>query len=297
MKRAITKEGKNMKTNYIVEKFIVTKSNVNGFVIVNKRNTRMAQVHKILRALNDDTHFEAPFVVNRRDKKIRVIDGHHRIEAMKKFYEMDGNEDEQIEIVMATYKNLTDEEERDMYTKWNIAIRQNTHDFINSYKETIPMFERLTSELPCTIYGTKTKIRIKNLTEAWFVSQISTSFQGGVSWTNYVFVENMQNLTDADIDEIKDTFSIMWEIFNPYSYTDFVGMSPFKTTPFIAIFSIIQRNKKRLSLDYMKKRMKTKLASRSQLLSSYNQGGRKACQLAHEKFLSELNEDALKKFI
>ena len=285
-----------MKPTYVIEKFVVNKDNVNGFVIVNKRNTRLTQVKNILRALRLGKHFEAPFVVNRRNKVIRVIDGHHRIEAMKEYFADKKYADEEIEITMAVYKNLTNDEEREVYTTWNIAVRQNTHDFINSYKDTIPIFSRLTTELPCTVYGTKTKIRIKNLTEAYFVTQQPT-FQGGVSWTNYEFVARMQQLDDDDVGQIKDTFGIIMDVFNPYSYTDFMGLPAFKTSPFTAIFSVVQDNKSKMPLSYLKSRMKTALANNSILLNRFNQGGRKACVQAHTEFLRQLNSSGSRRFV
>jgi len=285
-----------MKPTYVIEKFVVNKNNVNGFVIVNKRNTRLTQVKSILGALRLGKHFEAPFVVNRRGNAIRVIDGHHRIEAMKEYFSDLDNKDKTIEVTMAVYKNLTDNEEREVYSVWNVAIRQNTHDFINSYKDTIPMFGRLTTELPCTVYGMQTKLRIKNLTEAWFVSQNKT-FTGGVSWTNFEFVSNLQQLGNKEVDEIKETLGIMMDIFNPRGYTDFVALPAFKTSPFTAIFSIIQQNKDRVSISYVKSRMKTALANNSLLLDRFNQGGRKACMQAHAEFLRQLNNSGSKRFV
>ena len=285
-----------MKPTYVIEKFVVNKNNVNGFVIVNKRNTRLTQVKNILRALRLGKHFEAPFVVNRRGNAIRVIDGHHRIEAMKKYFEDEDNEDETIEVTMAVYKNLTNEQEREVYTVWNVAVRQNTHDFINSYKDTIPTFNRITSELPCNVYGQKTRIRIKNLTEAYFVAQ-SETFTGGVSWTNYEFVARLQQLDDDDVDEIKDTFGIIMDLFNPYSYTDFMGMPAFKTSPFTAIFSIIHKNKSKMPLSYLRKRVKTALVNNTILLNRFNQGGRKACMQAHSEFLRQLNNSGSRRFV
>jgi len=285
-----------MKPTYVIEKFVVNKDNVNGFVIVNKRNTRLTQVKNILRALRLGKHFEAPFIVNRRSSAIRVIDGHHRIEAMKSYFEDEDNVDKTIEVTMAVYKNLTNEQERTVYTVWNVAVRQNTHDFINSYKDTIPTFNRITSEMPCTVYGQKTMIRIKNLSEAYFVASNET-FTGGVSWTNYEFVAKLRQLNDFDVDAIKDTFGIIMDLFNPYNYTDFMGMPSFKTSPFIAIFSIIHKNKTRLPLSYIKMRVKTALVNNTILLNRFNQGGRKACMQAHAEFLRQLNSSGSRRFV
>lgn len=274
-----------MKPICVMRTLKINKATIKNYMVVDPRKLRKKQVYSILRALENKTHFEAPFVVNLLDTKIRVIDGNHRLAAIEKFFAT--NSRKSIQIHAATYKNLSKEEEKEVYSIWNKPIRQSTHDFINSYKNTIPMYKRLTSELPCTVYGSKKKLRIKNVCEAFFVSQ-RESFGGGVNYTNYDFVQNMKNMKDADVDDIVDTFNLMYKSFNPTNYPNFVAMPAFKTSPYIALFTLIHQNKEEISQPQIKKFMEKALVN-NPIVAEYNRGGRKACIQAYGVFKGLLN--------
>jgi len=272
-----------MKPEYGMELYTFDKNNIDKVIIVNPRRQRPKQVLSIYRELMQGKFFDACLVINRVNGNIRVIDGQHRISAMKKYFQE--NSKTKIGTFMAVYNNLTRDEERQVYTRWNSATRQNTHDFINSHKEVITMYKRFIKELPCTIYGSKNKMRLKNIADGYFSAKEKV-FPGGVTYTNYDFVQELQKLTDADMDTLIDTFNIYYSSFNPYDHTDFVNLEAFKTTPFVALFTIIHQNKSRLGRDYIIKKMQNLSPA---IISTHNVSGRKYCINAYISFKAVLN--------
>ncbi len=275
---------------------VLNAKSIDSLVLVDPRRIRQKQVKSLLRSLELGLHFETNLVMNRLNKILRIIDGCHRIEAMKAFFKH--NPKEEIEIYAQIYTDLTRNEERDIFYRTNISIRQSTHDFIHSYRDTLPVYKELTTKLPVTIYGSKNRLRLKNVCEAYLSSKTKL-FQGGLSCTKLQFVEKIQTLDDNDVHEIKDTFEMMQTIFNKEKFTDIANMTVFKTTPYIALTALIQRNKSNLGKDFIIKQMKRSL-NKHETLSESNRGGQKACIQAYAVYKAILNSlipDESKHFI
>ena len=127
---------------------VLDKASMSLIDTVNQRQLRNSQVNNVLRALKQDEHFDSPFVINVNNgiKRIRIIDGGHRTRALQKYFELFPNA--KVKVKLIVYKDLTDAEERAVYTKWNIGVKQTLDDFINAYKMEMPEFESLLEELP-----------------------------------------------------------------------------------------------------------------------------------------------------
>lgn len=284
-----------MEYGYTTKDIVLNKENIRKLHIVNARQIRPRHVNSILRQLRLNKHFEANFIVNAidKDKTVRVIDGNHRIEALKQYFDL--NPDEKIKVMMVVYKNLSPDQEREVYSIWSKQIKQSTKDFINSYKDTIPMFERITTQIPCSIYTTKTKLPFITLIRAYFAAK-ENPFTGGKRYTNMQFIEILQQLDDADVNSMVDTFKIFKKIFNPNDYTDFARLPAFNSVVFRALYRIIHVNKVLLGKNIVIKRMTTKL-SNSALLEQYKGVGRETAVQAYKHFIQILNKRSTKPFV
>ena len=138
-----------IKKNYVSRLFEVNKKTICDFEILpNHRKIRQPQVERIYSALKQGKHFESPIVVNQRGKKLRVIDGGHRVNAMMMW--LDLFPDKEIEVNMACYHELDDEAEKEVFGIWNKGIKQSPDDYINLRKNEIPIYKLLQS-YPCKV--------------------------------------------------------------------------------------------------------------------------------------------------
>lgn len=255
--------------------------------IVNQRQLRGTQVNSILRELKQGKHFDSMFVVNvnNNTKRIRVIDGGHRTEALKKYFE--ANPDKKVKVSMAAYKDLTDAQEREIYTKWNLGVKQSIEDFINSYKKELPEFESLLERLPVSIYGSKNKMKLRHMVDAYLSSK-QQPFMGGPRYTRAQWLDELKKLNHEDILSIKNTFGIISEIFNPRDVVDFTRLPAFRISIFRALFHLVHFNKTVLGRNYVVKRMRTVLAHSSEL-EQFKMHHRQASIEAYLRFKQLLN--------
>ena len=284
-----------MQNNYVMEEVTFTKKSVESLAIANPRKLRKSQVSNLLSQLKAGEHFDSNLVANSKSgTALRIVDGHHRIETMKLYFE--AFPEEKIKIWMATYKNLTPDEERKVYRKWNIPVKQSTDDFINSYKDEIKIFNTLCEEIPCSVYGSLSKLKMRDLINA-HIGSFEKPYKGGEKRTMYDFVKYMKTLKEKDVPEIKDNFLILCEIFNSTDLKDFTKLSAFKNVVFRALYSLVANNKDELG-DYLKRRMRTVLANRTILDQYRRYYGRRASIDAYAAFKNLLNSgQSVKKFV
>jgi len=286
---------KHLKYQYKTMDVELDKDEVQKLQIVNPRKIRAEQVSSILASLNNGVHFDVPFVVNciGKTKETRVIDGNHRTIAMKKYFE--SHPDDTITVPMNAYFDLTVDEEREIYTKTNRGVSQSADDFLNSYSDTIKILERLTTEIPCSIYGSSERIKARYLLES-YLSRKQRPYEGGHSYRKLVFIKECQKLTYKDFEDLKETWKILFKAFNPDKLKDFVRLDAFKATSFPVLFHLVSFNKTQLGREYVMKRMKKVLYDSPDLHESRRWGGRYGRIQAYLRFQSMLNKNTKKKF-
>lgn len=280
--------------NYEIKDIILDKNNINLIDIINPRQIRGQQVNSILRSLNLGSHFDAPFVINVNNgtKRIRVIDGGHRTEALKKYFEQ--NPDVKVKVKMIVYKDLTESQERKEYTRWNIGVKQTIDDFINCYKSEIPEYESLIAELPLSIYGSKTKMKLRFMVEAYLLSK-SVPFRGGLVYSREEWLDAFKKINYDDILSMKRTFGILFEIFNPNSVIDFTRLLAFKQTTFKSLYCLVHMNEETLGRNYIIKRMKNILVG-SSVFEKFRMGTRQTVVEAYIYYKQLLNGGVEHKF-
>jgi len=202
---------------YTMEKIIINRDNVACFIIDedNRRQIREGKVRGILSELNAGTHFSVPFVVNRKDNGDKTLDGNHRIEALKLKFVQDPNF--QIEQWLVVYKDLTKEEEKEIYSLWNIGVTQTTTDFLKMYFETIPFGREMLNELPVTIYGDDTHLNIKSVVGSYIaITRQNNNFTGGYGGGREKIVSDFSNVTAEDIGVMKEFCGFMEKVFGQF---------------------------------------------------------------------------------
>jgi len=288
------KEKKVLDYPYEIKDITLNKASMSRIDIVNQRQMRNSQVMSLLRALNKGEHFDSMFVVNINNgtNRIRIIDGGHRTEAIRRYFET--HPEAKIKVSMAVYKDLTNREEREIYTKWNIGVKQNVDDFINSYKAEIPMYEEMLSRLPISIYGSKNKMKIRHMVDAYMGSK-QNPFKGGCGYNRDNYLSTIKKIDEEDVENMEDTFKIIKEIFNPNDVVDFMRLSAFKTTLFRAIFRLVHINKVFLGKNYVIKKM-SKVLYKSSILESIKVTHRQGTVEAYIIFKQLLNKNAKHQF-
>jgi hypothetical protein len=284
---------KDLMLSYEMEMAYITKKSSENLDIINPRKLRGAQVDSLTSVLMHGEHFDSCLVVNqKKGYRLNVIDGQHRVMAMRNYFKK--YPDARIQVSLAVYKNLTEEEERDIFRKWNVSIKQSTDDFINSYRGSIPMFQRFVTDIPCSIYGTPKKIKLKDLINA-YIGIGEHPYKGAESRTTYDFIRYMKELKDADVDKMKYYFGVLQDIFNPNNAKDFHKLSAFKNVVFRALFYLVANNVDELGDAYVKRRMSTVLANRTILDQYRRYYGRRSSVDAYLAFKNLLNQTASEK--
>lgn len=139
------KENK-IKCNFEIKKVILTPELINKFeTMENRRQIGEAHVRQIHGAILSKKNPLGVLIINERADKWRLIDGNHRLEAVKRYfgYKKDASG---IECVIKIYKNLTSEEEKQIYADEARRKNESYEDRLNLYKDTI-IFWKLTQDV------------------------------------------------------------------------------------------------------------------------------------------------------
>ena len=173
---------KTIKKNYEIKVFTITKDNIQNFdIMTNRRLISEAQVQKIHGVLLTDENPIGVLIVNTRGNKMRLIDGNHRMEAIKRFYAYKTSYSNiKIECVLKIFTDLSNEEEKQIYS--NEADRRNEsyEDRLNMYKDTFQFWKNIqnpNNEFTCkvSIYKQKGSARFRLLLDSLITAKNSSA--------------------------------------------------------------------------------------------------------------------------
>jgi len=276
----------NVEPQYVVKDYVISQATLNKDVfgiLQNRRKISSGTVRNIMKQLEEGVHFESPIVVNKLDSAYRIVDGNHRDAAIRKFIKE--NPGSTVRVRLALYENLTEEEEKEVYTRWNKGRKQSTNDVVQQYEADIKIFAHLQNTDPTIdVYGTNGNLSFFRVVGAYFAAQDDV-FHGGYIGSAFEFVEKAQRLGKKDADIIKAFLA------------DFVGVfgqngkgknTWYKTTPFTAVFKIWYDNRANIMPDKMQSVL-AKLASDGASRNWHSQGGASTCVNAHNAYLITVN--------
>ncbi len=287
--------------NYEVINFKIDRNNINEFGIMeNRRQVSDSQVSQISGALNQGKNPIGVLIVNFRDGKYRLIDGNHRVEAIKKFLSYKPkNEEIVIECILKVYKNLTDEEERQIYSDEAKRRNESYEDRLNLYKDTLQFWKLLQDRLnsfPCrvSIYNTKDGLKFRNVLNALYTVKLSNKkgfVTGNLKKEEMVRFANELNYDDFVF--LKDFMEFFQQIFgkigteNKYTKVQF----------FCPLIDIYAKNISRKKEKDFNRRFET-LIGRTDILTYMNTAGKEWKIKIRELMIGYMNHGiSARKFI
>jgi len=279
------------KLNYKTEHINITKDSIERFQILgNRRKINKTVVNNLLRLLKDGDHFETPIMCNRIGHQYRLLDGNHRLEALRLYFEHEP--EGSVEILACVYHNLNPDMEKEMYNKWNKGKKQSLNDYLQQYKEEMELWAILQREFPCnvTIYSPHKAIRFQTLLIG-YNSGMADDFDGGRPMSPDKFKDWVINLENPS--QIYKTMVEFMEDFQ-YCFGNVDKNSYTKTAVFYSLFRIWLDNKPFFDRDVLRKRFRNKLFNHTDLLSVKG-GGTGATIEIHERFIDILNKGIHKK--
>jgi len=297
MEERSMKEQKDIKTNNtpecVITKQAITKENIKNFYLLKyARNKRQSQAKNIKNSIMKGENPEAPIVVEKTQEKMLVIDGQHRLSAISDIIYK--NPDFKIEVYIAVYKGpLSADQIRHIYTKWNSGVRQSISDLIWAHQDDIKMYERIVSELPCSVYGSVYDIKFKNLVEAEQLAIKSGNFLGGLIFSAQAFIQLAEKIKNEDVDLMKKFWMFIKKTFYINDGDKLAGNSSsvkhlLQSTSLNCLFRLWYVNKDRLGEEDMMNRLRNRKVR--ELLDEYGpMTGAKSCQAALDKIVICLN--------
>jgi len=217
------------------KKVILSKKNLKKFEkLMNRRDIRKGKVNKLCTLLEKGNHFETPLMTNIKNGKERLIDGNHRMEAIEKY--LGKNPERKVESWIFYYENLTEEQERKIYTKWNLGTKQTTNDFVKQYWDTFPIVKIIEQNgFPwnTNYVWTSKAIEFKLLISS-YLNKNDKIFRGFSMNSAIEFIEQVNKLKEDDYYKIRSFLKEYMAIFgNPDRRNTY-----YRPTIFSAMFRI-----------------------------------------------------------
>lgn len=212
---------------YRIEHIVIDAGNVHIFRLLEHARPlddgRVAHLHG---ALIKGEHFDTPMAVNRladdHGKRYRLIDGGHRLEAIKRF--INQNPGAKVSMAVFLYDNLSEAEEREIFRRWNSGKQQSLSDWIYLNQDALRIYKRIMMSFPFKvhIYPLKTKddgLRFGNLMRA-YLSWMNVHGENG---DKAQLIERIRRLGDDDYAKLCAFASTFLDAFgvpctgNPFS--------------------------------------------------------------------------------
>jgi len=271
-----------------MKKVLIDKTNISKFLINSKdrRDIREGKVKNLITILQAGEHFSSPFVVNLNQDRWRLIDGNHRHQAILECIKEDPNF--QIVLWLAEYKDLTPNEEREVFSLWNKGTVQSSTDFLKAHWETIPLGKEMLRRLTLSdIYADKQHIQIKNLMGGQISAKNHRKFDGGYSGGKEQIVYDFQALTLNDIDLVEEFVKFMEKCFGKFHKDN--NSTFYGTTPMFVFYRIWYDNQHLDQKKLEKAFIKLFKSNPSNWDNWIKSGGRGACKSFYGVAISSLN--------
>lgn len=142
----------------MIQEFEINKETIEQFEHPDwQRNIRLSTINKFKKSLKEDSFFGTLITVNKINGKFRLINGNHRLRAIKEsLFKIN-----KIKVILDIYENLTESEEKDIFSKISIESSQTLDDYLYIHKEEIPIFNKLSNfPINISIYPHKSSIRL-----------------------------------------------------------------------------------------------------------------------------------------
>lgn len=266
------------KKGYKIEQISITYDNIDEFkMIPNRRQISDCHVKKIHGAFLEGKNPVGVLIVNLRGRDMRLIDGNHRVEAIKRFYKYkDAHKKIKIDCVLKVYKELNDDEERQVYSDEAKRRNESYEDRLNIYKDTITFWKLLNdpiNKFPCSvsIYPAKEGIKFRHILNAFNTSKKSSAGYYSSYLNKEDLVEFAKTLEYDDYVLLKGFMEFFIETFGKVGKENMFCKVQF----LLPLFDIYVKNVEYKNDANFKERFK-RILGRSDLLTYTNLAGREA---------------------
>jgi hypothetical protein len=270
----------------------IDSATINQFVVLaNRRDIRQGKVRQLVRLLKDGKHFESAFVVNIVDEQHRLIDGNHRIEAIRKF--IADHPGRKVRVAMHVYRDLSPKEELEMYTTWNLGTKQTTNDFIKLHWDEVPQFKRLQVEkgFPVSIAPTWSgkAVEAKLLLNAFFAKD-ALPYSGPSMVNGQTFIAKAKLISEEDIATLHAAVTDIVAVFGqPDSKSPY-----YRPAVLQPVLDIWFRNYTKHTSEQLRKKL-GRLIGNFRVLDYANQSGTmQTCIFARKDYLTLMNGSAVR---
>lgn len=198
-------------------RYVINSKNINEFkVLPNRRSIRNTAVSKINGLFLRGENFDSAISVNKKNGSYRIIDGNHRFEAMKRFFNLSkANKDKGIEVSLHVYENLTDEKEREIYDKIQEQNTETISDRLQIHADALVIWKLVKEDFPCKVHNDTSRngIRFKTLLNTIFCVKNSKDHFVRRSLDRFSVINFAENLTHQDYLDVKDFFQFFINVF------------------------------------------------------------------------------------
>lgn len=215
----VKQKGPEPKLSYSFELFTINYKTLNKFMFLeNRRRLSHQQITVLRKLLFEGKHFDSPIVINILDGLYRIIDGNHRLEAIKGVIKKHSRYS--IQVLLIKYKNVDLDGEIAAFRRWNIGKVQTMDDFIQSISKEVPIIKWFKKDfsIPINIYKKSDSIGVKLLCNSYIASKKGDDMGHGMQREN--FANELYDLDGEDYDYMNSfckNFSQVFGMPNPKS--------------------------------------------------------------------------------
>lgn len=270
---------------------IIDAANIGDFELMsNRRDLRAGKVRQLVKLLKEGGHFESTFVVNLRDGKYRLIDGNHRFESISKF--LAEYPSRRVKVALNVYEDLSEEEELEKYTAWNLGAKQTTNDFIKLHWDEVPQFAKMQTSagFPISIRHAWSgqKMEAKLLLNAYFVKGYAGDYPGPSMGNGQSFIAKSKLLTRDDLLILRQLMVDYLAVFGaPDSKSNY-----YRPAVFQPLVDIWLRNYEQVPSNDLQKRFRRVVGHHKLVEYAQQSGTMQTCQFARKDLLSIMNGKA-----
>jgi hypothetical protein len=222
-----------LKIKYKFIKFEVNSETISEFQLMERsRLVRTEHVRRLKSMIVNGNHFDSPIIINDKNGKKRIIDGQHRLTAIKDI--LNSCPEFKIYLLLVQYENLSASEEKEMFVKWNSGTRQSSEDFLQIYTDEMPVYDYLRGKGLISIYNEPGKIKFRNLVQPYIMAQAKNIMQYLDPKT---FIKEAKKLTKDDFEKIENFAN---EFKENIGLDDKIFM---KASPFYAVMFVYFTNR------------------------------------------------------
>lgn len=206
-----------METKYdgaVVEVLELSQKDLSDFSRVHiKRDLRPSLVNKIATGLTLNGRIHGVITLNLRDGKLRPIDGNHRVAGIERF--LQENPDKKATAIFVRFKNLTDEQEQELYLILNDVAPQNKMDYIQTQSCYSLLYRFLIGkkkEFPLDVTVRPCK-KIGTVSFQWIVEPYLMQDRHFSRFDRVDFFKRVNELTEDDFEKLFEFAGIYVELF------------------------------------------------------------------------------------